>query len=270
MVGASGYLGSEVAAQALAAGWDVVGTFRTAPGGQPGVRWLPLDITDRGAVRALVAAVRPRVVVNAAFTQSQWRATADGAASVALAVAYVGARLVHVSSDAVHGGRSTPYLDAEPPSPIFAYGAAKAAAETAVAAVDPGAAIVRTSLIIGDERSVHVRLCLDLVTGRRAGTLFADQVRCPVAVDDLAAAVLELAGTELAGLVNVAGPQAVTRVQLGELVAGRYGLDPGLVPAGRTPVGALTGPAEVRLDSSYAAGLLTTRLRGAAEVLAAR
>jgi dTDP-4-dehydrorhamnose reductase len=257
-----------VAAQALTAGRRVVGTYRTEPGA-PGVEWRWLDITDRAAVRELARAVRPEVVVNAAYTVSDWRATADGAASVALAATDVGARLVHVSSDAVHAGRSEPYADGEPPTPIFAYGAAKAAAETAVAAVDPGAAIVRTSLIIGDERSVHVRLCLDLVTGRRAGTLFADQVRCPVAVDDLASAVLELAGTDARGTINVAGPDAVTRAQLGQLVARRYGLDPGRLPVGRTPSDVPPRPAVVRLDSSYATGLLTTRLRGAPEVLAA-
>jgi dTDP-4-dehydrorhamnose reductase len=148
------------------------------------------------------------------------------------------------------------------------YGAAKAAGETAVAAVDPAAALVRTSLIIGDERSKQIRMCLDLITGRVSGVLFANEIRCPVAVEDLASAVLELASGDLAGPINVAGPDALTRVELGELVAARYGLDPAAIPVGRSGG---TGPpraAVVRLDISYAAGLLATRLRGAREVLA--
>lgn len=270
VVGASGYLGQVLARQALAAGRSVVGTYRTAPGEVPGVDWRPLDVRNRVAVRELFAAVRPAVVVNTAYLVSDWSITADGAASVALAAADVGARLVHLSSDAVHGGRPAPYSDDEPPTPVFAYGAAKAAAETAVRALHPAAVLVRTSLIIGDQASKQERLCIDLITGRRSGVLYSDEVRCPVAVDDLAAAVLELAATEVAGLINVAGADALSRVELGELVAVRYGLDPLRVPAGRSADSGTSRPREIRLDSGYAGKLLTCRLRGAREVLVDR
>ncbi len=245
-----------MAARAAAAGHDVVGTSSA-----------DLDITDRSAVLALVLRVRPRLIVNAAYRNDSWAICADGAAHVALAAVAAGARLVHVSSDALHGGRPTPYGDAEPPTPIFPYGAAKAAAETAVAAIDPAAVLVRTSLIVGDARSKQIRLCLDLITGRRAGVLFADDVRCPVAVGDLAAAVLELAGTDMAGTVNVAGPEPVSRARLGELVAARHGLDPARIPVGSIAGSGLSRPADVRLDSSFAAALLRTRLRPVSEVV---
>jgi dTDP-4-dehydrorhamnose reductase len=105
IVGASGYLGSEVARLASAAGHAVTGTSSS-----------DLDITDRAAVAALVAAVRPEIVVNAAYRADSWAICAHGAAHVALAAA--GARLVQVSTDALHGGRDTPYLDDEPPTPV--------------------------------------------------------------------------------------------------------------------------------------------------------
>jgi len=179
--------------------------------------------------------------------------------------------ITHVSSDAVHAGRVDPYADDVPPAPIYPYGAAKAAAETAVAAIDPAAAVVRTSLIVGDEHSKQVKLSLDLSTGRRRGALFTDEIRCPIDVTDLAAAVLELAGTDYAGTINVAGPQAVSRAELGRLVAVRHGLDPATVPVCTIAEGGLGArPAEVRLDSTRAAGLLRTRLRGVAEALRVR
>jgi dTDP-4-dehydrorhamnose reductase len=87
-------------------------------------------------------------------------------------------------------------------------------------------------------------------------------------VTDLAAAVLELVDGDYAGPLNVAGPDAVSRAELGLLVARREGLD----PAGlKTTTGAALGlrrPTEVRLDSTRAVGLLRTRLRGVAELLA--
>jgi dTDP-4-dehydrorhamnose reductase len=242
-----------VAKLASAAGHEVTGTSSA-----------DLDITDRPAVLTLTARVRPDVVVNCAYRSDSWAVCADGAAYVALAAREAGARLVHLSTDALHAGRPTPYLDEDEPTPVHRYGAAKAAAETAVAAIDPGAVLVRTSLIVGDDRSKQVQLVLDLITGRRPGALFSDEIRCPVAVQDLAAAVLELAGSGYTGLINVAGPEALTRVELGRLVAARYGLDPDAVPVGTIAESGLGArPADVRLDSSRAAGLLRTPLRPA-------
>jgi dTDP-4-dehydrorhamnose reductase len=265
VIGASGYLGGEVARLASGSGDEVLGTATTDTGG-----WSSLDITDREAVRTLVSRVRPGLVVNAASRGDSWKACADGAAHVALAAVEVGARLVHVSSDALHAGRAAPYPDDATPAPIYPYGAAKAAAETAVAAIDPAAVLVRTSLIVGDERSKHVRLALDLITGRARGALFTDEIRCPIAVTDLAAAILELASQSYAGLINVAGPQAVSRAELGRLVAARHGLDPAAVAVCTIAEGGLgVRPGDVRLDSSRASGLLKTRLRGVGEALAA-
>ena len=255
VVGASGYLGGEVARLASAAGHDVTGTSSA-----------DLDITDRSAVSELVRRVRPGLVVNCAYRADSWTICADGAAHVALAARESGARRVHLSTDALHAGRPTPYLDDDEPTPVHRYGAAKAAAETAVAAIDPDAVIVRTSLIVGDDRSKQIALALDLITGRRPGALFSDEIRCPVAVQDLAAAVLELAATDYAGLINVAGPEAQSRADLGRLIAARHGLDPATVPVRMIAEGGLGArPADVRLDSSRAAALLHTTLRPASD-----
>ena len=165
VVGASGFLGAEVCRQAVAAGHRVVGTYHSAAVAVPGVAPRRLDVTDRAAVRALLTGVRPDAVVSTPYRFDDWAVTADGAAHVASAAAEVGARLVHLSSDALHAGRPEPYADAEAPTPIYPYGAAKAAAETAVRAVDPGALLVRTSLILG-EGSKQIQRCRDALAGR--------------------------------------------------------------------------------------------------------
>ncbi|TDC29135.1 NAD-dependent epimerase/dehydratase family protein [Micromonospora sp. 15K316] len=266
VVGASGFLGAEVCRQAVAADERVVGTYHSGGVDVTGVEAHRLDVTDRAAVRALVARVRPTVVIGTPYRYGDWAVTADGAAHIAYAAAEVGARLVHISSDALHAGRSEPYGDDEPPTPIFPYGAAKAAAETAVRVIDPDAAVVRTSLILG-ERSKQIQLCRDALAGRAA--LFTDELRCPVDVADLAAAVRELAGTDYAGTINVAGADAVSRAELGLLVARREGLDPTVMKTTTSAESGLLRPTDVRLDSGRAAGLLRTRLRGVRELLAA-
>ncbi|NLU78692.1 sugar nucleotide-binding protein [Micromonospora sp. HNM0581] len=264
VVGGSGFLGRELCRQGVAAGWSVVGTRLSGEIGVAGAEVRRLDVTDRAAVVALVAAVRPDAVVATPYRYGDWAVTADGAAHVAYAAARVGARLVHLSSDALHAGRMRAYADDDLPTPIFPYGAAKAAAETAVRAIDPQAVLVRTSLILG-EGSRQIQLCRDALAGRTA--LFSDELRCPVDVGDLASAVLELVVADVAGPLNVAGPEAVSRAELGRLVARREGLDPaGLKTTTGTAAGVVR-PSTVRLDSSRACGLLRTRLRGVSELL---
>ena len=221
-----------------------------------------LDVTDRAAVFRLVAEVRPAAVVNVAAAQSNaggpatasWPVNVRGAGNVAAAAAAVGARLVHVSSDAVHGGRPEPYTEADDPSPVFPYGAAKAAGEAAVSTAHPEAVLVRTSLIVSDGTaplSRHEETALAMARGESPGVLFVDEIRCPVPVGGLAAALLALAASDLTGVVNVAGAEAMSRPDLGVRIARRPGLDPENVPAAKLADSGLARPTEVRLDCTH-------------------
>nr|GID84540.1 dTDP-4-dehydrorhamnose reductase [Actinoplanes derwentensis] len=253
--------------QARRAGARVGATFHHRGGGVPGIAWEPLDVRNRNDVLALVRRCRPAVVVNAAFQQTDWVTTADGAAHVAAAAASVGARLVHVSSDAVFSGLAGRYDESRPPDPTTPYGAAKAAAETAVRGIDPGAVVARTSLIIGGGDSLHEKFVHALASGATAGVLFTDDVRCPVHVSDLAAALLELARSGHAGVHHVAGADAVSRHELGLLIAHRDGLDGVVLPSGLRAQTGPPGPLEVLLDCTVTQSRLRTRLRGAREFL---
>jgi dTDP-4-dehydrorhamnose reductase len=234
-----------------------------------GADWRVVDIRRRDDVTSLARDVRPDAVINAAYRQSDWETTADGGAHVALAAAAAGARLVHVSSDVVFSGAAPAYDETRPPDPVSPYGAAKAAAETAVKGIAPGAVVARTSLIVGDDGdSQHERLVHTLAAGATSGVLFTDNVRCPVHVTDLARALLELSAGGHSGICHVAGPDAVSRYELGVLIAQRDGLDEAALPAGRCAATGWPGPLDVRLDSTRTQARLATRLRGAREFLA--
>ncbi|MCW2637706.1 MAG: epimerase, partial [Dactylosporangium sp.] len=176
IIGATGHLGRKAAERAADAGWSVVGTYFTAATETATER---VDIRDSIAVRELLQRVRPDVVVHTAAGRDDWRVIADGAAHVAVAAAALGVRLVHVSSDAVFSGREVDYDEAALPDPVTRYGAAKAAAETAVRAIAPTATMVRTSLILGDGRGAHEVLTHELISGQADGVLFTDQIRKP-------------------------------------------------------------------------------------------
>jgi len=93
---------------------------------------------------------------------------------------------------------------------------------------------------------------------------FTDEVRCPIAVGDLAAAVLELAAGDTTGPLHVAGADALDRLEFARLVVAHHGRDPDALRGG---VGGPGRPKRLALDCSRAQSLLHTRLRGAREVL---
>lgn len=267
IIGGSGFLGTELLREARAKGWDTAATFHSHRGDPAAAAWHHLDIRDPVRVEAVLTVVAPQVVINVTSGGADWKVTADGSIHIAMATAKLGIHLVHVSSDAVFSGNRVHYDETCAPDPITPYGAAKAAAETAVRLLCPDAAVARTSLIIGNGQSEHERLAHALIAGTREGVLFTDDVRCPVHVEDLAAALWELTRSGGAGLFHLAGPDALSRYDLGARIARRDGLDASRLPSGRRADTCLPGPLDLRLDSRATEHRLTTRLRGAREFL---
>ena len=273
ITGITGTLGRVVAVHALAAGYAVHGTYRRElPVASGPLDARPtthqLDVADANAVNTLVDTLHPAVIVHTAAVLSGatlWQTNVEGTAHVAAAAQRIGARLVHLSSDAIFAGGAAPYDEQARPRPVNLYGASKAAAEALVMAYLPTACVVRTSLLVNrDGSDQHSRMILAILNGERAERLFEDEYRCPIAVEDVAAAVVELAGNSWAGILNVAGPDAVSRYELGRLVAAAHGRDPEAVPHTRLADTSLAAvrPADVRLDVTLAGRLLQTPLRG--------
>lgn len=236
VTGGAGYLGSEVCRLAEADGHDVVATQLHAP--SLFGRAIELDIRRPFEVDA-------EVVVHTAYVMGDEETIVDGTRNVAAAAERAGARLLHVSTDLVFDGEEgAPYSEDDEPRPVSDYGRAKLAAERLL----PDAAlIVRTSLLYG-KAGPQERLAAD-----PDAVFYTDEIRCPTRVDELAAALLELCGSDLRGILHLAGPEAVSRLEF----ARRLGaVDPRGVPA---PQGRARN---VALDSARAASLLKTGLTG--------
>jgi dTDP-4-dehydrorhamnose reductase len=106
----------------------------------------------------------------------------------------------------------------------------------------------------------------DLAAGKPVH-LFTDELRCPIWVESLAAAVLELMGAEYTGVLHVAGDQSVSRYDFGMSLLRFHGLDGGdIVPVSIRERG-LVRAMDCTLDCSRARELLSTPLPGVDEVL---
>jgi len=269
ITGGSGYLGRHLARRA-AGDWRGAWAYTTHscdPLGLP--QGVALDVRDGAAVARLVADFAPDAIIHTAGSNTTPDMTAvivEGTRHVVAAAAVAGARLIHLSSDAIFDGTAAPYDETARPAPLHDYGRAKAAAEALVAGY-PNAVIVRTSLIYGlaemDNGTAWMAAAL------RAGqpvTLFTNQWRNPVWVETLAGACLELVDSAYRGVLNVAGRQAMSRAAFGLrlldwwAVAERATLTLGPDESGRWPL-------DCRLDVSRAERVLATPLVGVDEVL---
>jgi dTDP-4-dehydrorhamnose reductase len=260
VTGGHGFLGRRVVARASAAGWHVVAPSSAV-----------LDVRDAAGIVEAIDAHRPAAVVHLAYRRDERDTIVEGATNVGRAAHSIAARLVHLSTDVVFGGGPAAYRETTPLDPLDDYGRAKAEAERAVESAHPPTAIVRTSLLYSTDRDDPGRPVRD-VEAALAGSPFAfftDEVRCPAAVDDVAAAVVALAGPlrEVEGPVHVAGPVAIDRHRLATLIARWLGHGDATLTAGTHAALGVTRPGRVVLDTTLAAGL-GLRCRSPEEVLA--
>jgi dTDP-4-dehydrorhamnose reductase len=113
VTGASGLVGSNLAAAAAQQSWSVLGTWRDTPVSVLGARTAQLDVTDRHTCVALAEELEPDVVVHAAAESSPGRLEREprlaelnvlGAENTLAAARAVRARYVLVSCDLVFSG----------------------------------------------------------------------------------------------------------------------------------------------------------------------
>jgi dTDP-4-dehydrorhamnose reductase len=244
VTGGAGYLGSEVCARAEAEGIDVIATQLHAPA--PHGHAIGLDLRDEEAVHRAFLKYGPDVVVHTAYRQATDALEGDvlrATRNVAGAADRLGARTIHLSTDLVFDGEhGAPYSEDDEPRPVSPYGQAKLEAEAFVHGL-----VVRTSLLVGKPGPQEA------LAARPDVVFHADEIRCPTNVFDLAGALVELAAIGGTGVLHVAGPDAVSRLELAQLLGAR---DP---KGGPTPPGRARN---VALDSSRAVALLATKIRG--------
>ena len=157
-----------------------------------------LDLSDAAAIRRLVRAVRPTVVVNAAAYTAVDNAENDEALAycinaeapgvLAAEAARLGAGLVHYSTDYVFdGSQPAAYTEDDVPNPRSAYGRTKLAGEQAVMANTSQYVVLRTTWVyaprgrnfpltmlkLGRERD-HLRVVADQLGAPTPARLIAD------------------------------------------------------------------------------------------------
>ena len=169
-----------------------------------------VDLTVPDQIRAIVASVKPDVILNsAAYTavdraesQPEIAAAANARAPRILAeeALKAGALLVHYSTDYVFDGtKQEPWTEEDAPAPLSVYGATKLAGEEAIRQVGGRYLIFRTSWVYGPHGKNFLLTMLRLGRERDRLSVVDDQFGAPTSSLELARATREIVDGVLKG-----------------------------------------------------------------------
>ena len=148
------------------------------------------DLTNSNAVRTLIRAIQPDVIINSAAYTAVDNAETDSANAFAVnAIApqiigeeasAIGADVIHYSTDYVFSGEALGfYKEEDITAPQNVYGRSKRAGETALQSSCVNSLILRTSWVVGAHGNNFAKTILRLASERNSLNVVSDQFGSP-------------------------------------------------------------------------------------------
>ncbi|CAM8925092.1 unnamed protein product [Rhodiola kirilowii] len=170
--------------------------------------------------------------------------------------------LIHLSTDQVYEGTKSFYKEDDETIPVNVYGKSKVEAEKLIDSSYSNYAILRSSIIVGPQsvapvpKSLPIQWIDEVLSKGLAVDFFEDEFRCPVYVKDVVAVILYLTKKwvseemKMQLLLNVGGPDRLSRAQMAEAVAQIRGHDLSLIkPVSASSVNrGVNSPADISMN----------------------
>ena len=212
-----------------------------------GVRREDMDITSPAAVRRVLLALKPRIVINAmAYTdvdgseklpEPAFRVNGEGVKHLAEVTAEIGAKLVHVSTDYVFDGtKGSPYLEEDPTNPLSIYGKSKLAGEEN-ARLNPDHLVVRTQWLYGLHGRNFVETMLRLAKEKQELDIVNDQIGSPTWTVSLARAIKALIDNDCRGFYHAVNSGSCTWFDFAGAIFAEKGINIKLRPIASRELG---------------------------------
>ena len=245
VTGASGLLGANVALEAAAEGHRVFGVANRSPLNTENFSVLMANLLNAGELNRVLEQTQPDWVINCAALANledcekdpvlARRINSEFPGILAERCRKGGARLLHVSTDAVFDGQKgneeTPYSETDAPNPLNVYAKSKLDGERTVAQSNPEALIARVNLFgfsPSGRRSLAEFFLYNLMANKPVKG-FMDVFFCPMLVNDIAHIFFKMLARELSGLYHVFSAESLSKYDFGVRIANRFGLDAGLI-----------------------------------------
>lgn len=220
VTGVCGQLGHDVMNELSFRGYEGIGSdiqpeYSGLQDGTPvcSMEYIPMDITDKACVEAVLHKVKPDVVIHcAAWTavdlaededkQEKVRlVNAVGTQNIADVCKALDAKMVYISTDYVFNGQGeTPWEpDCKDYAPLSVYGSTKLAGELAVANTLEKFFIVRIAWVFGRNGNNFIKTMLKVGKTHDKLTVVCDQIGTPTYTLDLARLLVDMVETDKYG-----------------------------------------------------------------------
>jgi len=259
VTGASGLLGLNLALEATKE-HTVYGLTNRNPLHTDAFTVLKTDLLEPGAAERLLERTQPDWVIHCAALANLEACEADPEQArqlnteiprkLAHYVARGGARLIHVSTDAVFDGQRGEYSEQDAPNPLSVYAQTKLDGEQAVAQANPDAIVARVNLFgwsLSGRRSLSEFFFYNLQAGK-AVMGFTDVFFCPLLANDLGHIFIKMLEKDLHGLYHVVSSECMSKYDFGVTLARRFGMDESLIHPTSVAQGGLKAARSPRLS----------------------
>lgn len=242
ITGGSGFLGWNLARQASEC-YEVFFTYGQHPIRVADCQAYHMNLQDRQHIEEVIEEIEPEVIIHTAALANAdlcekrrplaYEVNVAATAHLAQCAEDFDCRLLYISTDLVFDGRRGDYAETDLPHPLSYYGESKLRGEEAVRTNHTNYLIIRTALMYGQGNGTHgsfLEWMQHSLQRQEPLSLFTDQYRTPLFVNDAVQALLEIMELPVQNEVyHLGGRQRVNRYEFGETLVKIFGYEPTLL-----------------------------------------
>ena len=258
--------------------WEVHGIARTAIPQLPD-RITPyyFNLLEKEPLQTLFARIKPDIVIHtaaiASIDQCQLEPELAGKINIEITINIAdlcktyNSKLVFCSTDSVFNGLDGDYNESDLPDPINVYAETKISAEKIVIKSASRNVVARLALVMGvpviGKGNSFLADMIQKMSNNEPVKFPSNEIRTPIDVITLGAALNELADNDFGGYIHLSGNTCLNRYQMGLYIADRLGFNREMILA--TNSNAMQGRApraeNVSMDNTLAKRILKTPMR---------
>jgi dTDP-4-dehydrorhamnose reductase len=237
ILGAGGFVGQALV-KFLSNNYQILAATKTGQSGVDGE--VSLDITSEYQVTQFFSSHRPDIIINASgvsgFAKCEnnpelaYQVNVDGVRNILGSTSDFSPLVIQLSSNVVFGAGSGDYREKDVTSANTVYGKTRSEAEKVVREMTKNHIIIRTCDLYGDyqyspneKRFVH--LVLDSLKNNKPFSVYSDILSTPTYLLDVVKGVRFLVDLNFRGIIHLAGPGSVSRMEYARLIARTFGFD---------------------------------------------
>lgn len=268
VIGAGGYLGSNLLQYLTKKQYDVFGTYHKLPFNSElqTQKCSSEDILNYRSIEEIIQKVSPNIIIHAAGLNSlaeceknpnlAFKINVEGARNIIKAIKHVNPRikLVFISSDYVFAGTKGNYKETDPVNPQTYYGKTKVHVEKEISSNLQNFIICRTANVYGHGGNFF-KFVYDSLTNNKPIEVYNDVTYTPTYISYFLDSIDRLLQQNFTGFIHIAGKESTTRYEFAHAMAVLLNKDLSLlIPVSQPPEGLIAKDSS--LNSEYAHDIL--------------